>query len=548
VILANGATNSNPKIVTVAQMVAIEQASERNGVSVDTLMENAGLAVAMAGRRLIGGVVADVSVLVLVGPGNNGADGLVAARHLLRWGARVTAYLVRNRPSPDPKMALAAEYQIQVATCADDPELSQLEVLLGRSRLVIDGVLGTGNSRPLEGVVKEVMLRLCHRRNRPAPPKLLALDLPSGLNADTGAVDEACPVVDLTVALGRPKIGLLTFPGAANVGDLEIVDIGIPPDLKEDKQINLELITPGWVAHRLPSRPLDSHKGTFGHALVVAGSRNYAGAAFLASQAAVRVGAGLVTLASPSGVYPIAASKLTEVIHLPLPEDSDGRVTAAGAGLIASLVEEGPRRYNAMLVGCGLGWSEGTTDFMERLLLNPPVLNPPDSEPSTNTPVIIDADGLNNLSKLPDWWSRLNRPTAVTPHPGEMSTLTGIATAELQKDRAASVRHWSSLWGATVALKGAFTAVAEPAGLVRVSPFSNPGLASGGTGDVLSGIIAGLMAQGLSPNDATCCGVFIHGDAAERVRRRIGESGMVASDLLEALPKTLSSLRQLRVG
>lgn len=542
-ILTNGTDRSNPRIVTVAQMVAIEQASQRNGVSVDTLMENAGLAVALASRRLIGGVVADVPVLVLVGPGNNGADGLVAARHLQRWGARVTAYLVRNRPSPDPKMALAAEYQIQVATCADDPELSHLDVLLGWSRLVIDAVLGTGNSRPLEGAVRDVMLRLCHSRNRPTPPKLVALDLPSGLNADSGAVDEACPVVDLTVALGRPKIGLLTFPGAAKVGDLEIADIGIPPELKEDNQIDLELLTPSWVAHRLPSRPLDSHKGTFGHALVVAGSRNYAGAAYLASQAAVRVGTGLVTLASPSGAYSIAASKLTEVIHLPLPEDSEGRVTVAGAGLIVGLLEEGPRRYNAMLVGCGLGWSAETTDFMERLLLNPL-----DSGPSANTPVIIDADGLNNLSKLPEWWGRLDRPAAVTPHPGEMSILTGIATAELQKDRVASVRHWSSLWGVTVALKGAYTAVAEPGGLVRVSPFSNPGLASGGTGDVLSGIIAGLMAQGLSPNDATCCGVFVHGDAAERVRRRIGESGMVASDLLEALPETLATLRQLRVG
>jgi len=543
VILANGTDSANPKIVTVAQMVDIEQASQSNGVSVDILMENAGLAVALAGRRLIGGVIADVPVLVLVGPGNNGTDGLVAARHLRRWGARVTAYVVRNRPSPDPKMALAAEYQIQVVTCADDPGLSQLDVLLSRSRLVIDAVLGTGNSRPLEGAVKDVLLRLCHSLNQSAPPKLLALDLPSGLNADTGAVDESCPGVDLTVALGRPKIGLLTFPGAAKVGDLEIADIGIPPDLEEDKRIDLELLTPGWVARRLPSRPLDSHKGTFGHALVVAGSRNYVGAAFLASQAAVRVGTGLVTLASPTGVYPIAASKLTEVIHLPLPEDSDGRVSAAGAELIASLVDEGPRRDNAMLVGCGLGCSAGTTDFMERLLLTPP-----DSGPSSNTPAIIDADGLNNLSELPEWWSRLDRPTAVTPHPGEMSTLTGIATAELQKDRAASVSHWSLLWGVTVALKGAYTTVAEPGGLVRVSPFSNPGLASGGTGDVLSGIIAGFMAQGLSPNDATCCGVFAHGDAAERVRRRIGESGMVASDLLEALPETLASLRQRRVG
>lgn len=527
--------STNPKIVTVAQMAALEQASERHGVSTDTLMENAGLAVAQTGRRLVGGGIAAVPVLVLVGPGNNGADGLVAARHLQRWGARVTAYMVTNRPSPDPKMDLALGYEIEVVRWADDPDLSRLDRLLSGSRLVIDAVLGTGSSRPLEGTVREVMLRLCQTRSWAAPPKLLALDLPSGLNGDSGAVDPACPVVDVTVALGRPKAGLLTFPGAAHVGELEIADIGLPRDLEEDEQINLELLTPGWVAQRLPSRPLDSHKGTFGHALVVAGSRNYVGAAFLASQAAVRVGAGLVTLATPRSVYTIAASKLTEAIHLPLPEDGDGRVTAAGA----QLIEKNLSLYDAMLAGCGLGFSLGTTEFLEQLLLNQTLRDQP-----VSLPVIIDADGLNNLSQLGEWWRRLERPASVTPHPGEMATLSGMATTELQQDRAGSARHWASYWGVTLALKGAHTVVAEPGGIVRVSPFSNPGLASGGTGDVLSGIIVGLMAQGLSPNDATCCGVFLHGYVGESVRRRLGDSGMVASDLLEELPGSLTRLRQ----
>lgn len=525
----------NPKIVTVAQMVAIEQACPGRGVSIDTLMENAGLAVARAGRRLAGGGIAAVPVLVLVGPGNNGADGLVAARHLQRWGARVTAYLATSRPSPDPKKDLALDYGIEVVRCADDPDLSWLDRLLRRSRLVIDAVLGTGNSRPLEGAVREVMLRLRNSRRGAAPYKLLALDLPSGLDADSGIVDPACPIVDLTVALGRPKAGLLAFPGAAHVGELEIADIGIPPDLEEDRRINVELLTPRWVGRRLPSRPPDSHKGTFGHALVIAGSRNYVGAAFLASQAAVRVGAGLVTLATPGSVYTVAATKLTEVIHLPLPEDVDGRAAAAGV----QLIEENLGRYNAMLVGCGLGWSPGTADFMEELLLSGPQ---PGQSPGV--PVIIDADGLNNLSQVKEWWGRLGRPASVTPHPGEMATLTGAATDELQQDRAGSARRWASIWNVTVALKGAYTAVAGPEGTVRVSPFSNPGLASGGTGDVLSGIIVGLMAQGLSPNDATCCGVFLHGYTGEIVRRQLGDSGMAASDLLEALPESLTRLRR----
>lgn len=530
---------TNPKIVTVAQMVAIEQASERHGVSTDTLMESAGLAVARTGRRMVGGSVAAVPVLVLVGPGNNGADGLVAARHLQRWGARVTAYLVSGRPSTDPKMDLALAYGIGVVLCADDPDLSRLDTLLSRSSLVIDAVLGTGSSRPLEGKMREVMLRLCRSRTWAAPPKLLALDLPSGLNGDSGAVDPACPRADMTLALGRPKAGLLSFPGAACVGELEIADIGLPQGLEEDDRIILELLTPGWVGQRLPSRPLDSHKGTFGHALVVAGSRNYVGAAFLASQAAVRVGAGLVTLATPTNVYTIAASKLTEVIHLPLPEDDAGGVSPAGARLI----RENLGRYSATLVGCGLGWSPGVTDFLEQLLLSPP----PPGRPS-GAPVIIDADGLNNLSQTGEWWSRLERPGVVTPHPGEMSTLTGMATAEVQKDRVETARRWASRWGVTVALKGAHTVVADPAGMVRVSPFSNPGLASGGTGDVLSGVIVGLMAQGLSANDATYCGVFLHGYAGESVRQRLGDSGMVASDLLEMLPASLTWLRQSAVG
>ena len=308
------------KVVTAAQMAALEQASQRAGVTTDTLMENAGLAVAETTRRLLGGI-AGARVLILVGPGNNGADGLVTARHLRRWGAKVVAYVVAGRPSLDPKMDLARAYDVQVISSDDDPGMDKLGQLLDRSRVIIDAVLGTGRARPLEGVGKEAMLRL---KNCRARSLIIALDLPTGLNADSGEVDPACPKVDVTVTLGRPKAGLLEFPGAAWVGRLEVADIGLPSGLEEEEELTLELLSPGWVGQRLPSRPLDSHKGSFGHALVVAGSRNYVGAAYLSSLAATRVGAGLVTLATPCSVYKIAAAKLTEVIHLPLPEDEEG--------------------------------------------------------------------------------------------------------------------------------------------------------------------------------------------------------------------------------
>ena len=519
------------KVVTAAQMAALEQASQHHGVTTDTLMENAGLAVAVTTRRLLGGI-AGATVLVLVGPGNNGADGLVTARHLRRWGANVAAYLVAGRPPIDPKMDLARTYDVEVISAEDDPGMEGLERLLGRSRVVIDAVLGTGRARPLEGVVKEAMLRLKNRRDGRELPMIIALDLPTGLNADSGEVDPSCPGADVTVALGRPKAGLLAFPGAASVGRLEVADIGLPSDLEEE-EIDLELLTQKWVGQRLPFRPLDSHKGSFGHVLVVAGSRNYVGAAYLSSLAATRVGAGLVTLATPCSVYKIAASKLTEVIHLPLPEDEEGRVRPEAAGLILSSLD----RFNAMLVGCGLGWSKGTVEFSERLLLK-------DGPTLPTLPTLIDADGLNNLSQLPEWWRRLGRPAAVTPHPGEMATLAGSSTAEVQQDRIETARRWAAHWSVDVTLKGAHSVIAQPSGLVRISPFANPGMSSGGTGDVLSGIIAGLMAQGLSPGDASCCGVYLHGMAAETVREKLGEAGPVASDLIGELPVVIRRLHR----
>ena len=517
------------KIVTAEQMAGLERESERTGVSTDTLMENAGLAVAQSSRRLMGGA-AGKRVLVLVGPGNNGADGLVSARHLARWGAEVTAYLVTGRPGSDPKMDLALEYGVTVTAVDQTLGWSGLDRMITRSHLVIDAILGTGRSRPLSGAIKDVVSRLSACGNNTHRPPVLAMDLPTGLNADTGEVDPACPHCDVTVSLGFPKVGLVTFPGAERVGRLEVADIGLPAGLDGEQQINLELLTAEWVRDNLPARPLNSHKGTFGHALVVAGSRHYVGAAFLAAQASVRVGAGLTTLASPHGVYSIAAGKLAEVIHLPLPEDGEGRIHPDAAALI----QGSSSRYSAMLVGCGLGWSDGTRDFLERLLT---------ADLGPSMPIVVDADGLNNLSQIPNWWRHLRGPAVVTPHPGEMATLTETSLVEVQQDRIAAARQWASCWNTTVALKGAGTVIAEPGGRVRISSFANPGLASGGTGDVLTGIIAGFMAQGLSPAQAAGCGVYIHGRAAEAVRERKGDAGTIASDLIEYLPETIKATR-----
>ena len=515
------------KIVSVEQMRRLEESSETHGVSTGALMETAGLAVAREARKVLTHV-AGSRVLVLVGPGNNGGDGLVAARHLRRWGADVTAWLIIGRRQGDPKLHLALERGVHIASASDDAGLESLDRELGRCSLVIDAVLGTGRARPLEGAVRDAMLRLKAAREPRSEMTVMALDLPTGMDADTGQVDPACPQADITLSFGYPKTGHFQFPGAANVGRLVVLDIGIPGHLAED--INLELLTPEWVGARMPARPVSAHKGIFGHALLLAGSRSYPGAAYLASQAAARVGPGLVTLASPQGIYPPLSSKLTEVIHLPLPED-DGRFHPDGA----EQVREKLHQYTALAVGCGFGQSEGLVGFLRKLLLQ---------EPQPAMPVVIDADGLNALSQIEGWWQELRCRVVVTPHPGEMSTLTGVPTAELQSDRTGAALEWAARWGVVVVLKGAYTVVATPEGMCRVGPFANPGLASGGTGDVLTGVVAGLLAQGLSPEDASSCGVFLHGAAGEAVRREMGDAGTLASDLLPALPTVMKQVRE----
>ena len=518
------------KVVTVAQMQALEDASERVGISKDTLMENAGLACAQQIRQGMGGT-AGRKALLLIGPGNNGADGLVIARHLRRWGAEVYCYVVRGRPDHDPKMADALSYDVAVLDAADDADLSKLGELLASCQVVVDAILGAGRYRPLEGVMRDVAALVNRNRRHRADLRVVAVDLPTGVNPDTGSADESTLVADVTLALCYPKLGIATFPGAAYAGRIVVLGIGLPTGALDGIDLSVEWMSDSAAADLLPARPLDSHKGTYGHLLIVAGSRNFVGASVLAAMSAHRVGAGLVTLATPESVYPIAASKLTETIHLPLPEDSDGRIDATAA----ELIRERLGGYSALAVGCGLGLSPGTTAFMERLLLANADLPVP--------PVVIDADGLNNLARSDAWPARLRGPTVLTPHPGEMATLTGQSTIEVQADRLGIAGSSADKWGQTVLLKGAHSIVASPTGTQCILPFANPALAAGGTGDVLTGIIGGLMAQGLTPYDATALGGYLHGTAGEVARNSMGRAGVVASDLLLHIPMIIERLR-----
>ena len=504
-------------------MRAIEARCEQAGVFTDVLMENAGVAVARAAARYVGPLTG-VPIMVLVGPGNNGGDGLVTARHLQRWGARVTAYLCGGRPRHDSKLDSAMRAGVDVVAASDDPPLSRLPRLLASAHLVIDAILGTGRSRPIEGALKVILRRLSSAREGTPRPRLLAMDLPTGLDCDTSAVDPACVPADLTVALGYPKRGHLGFPGADYTGRLEVVDIGIPPDL--DTDVKLEVMTGGWARSALPGRPADSHKGAFGRAMVVAGSRSFLGAAYLAATAATRVGAGLVTIAIPESLVPSVAAKAIEPTFIPLPESAPG-TPAPGA---AELVLDSLDGYSALLVGCGLGQAAETRSLVRRILLSGADL----------PPTVVDADGLNTLALESGWHDRWPDQAVLTPHPGEMTRLTG---RPVNTNRIETSLEAAAMWNKIVVLKGAHTIVAHPDGAAMLSPFANPGLATAGTGDALAGAILGLISQGTENRVAASLGVFLHGAAGEVVRRRLGDTGMIASDLLPELPRTINDLR-----
>lgn len=513
------------KLVTVEQMMELER---RAGVPVPQLMENAGLAVAQEAWMLLGDVV-ERRIVVLAGPGNNGGDGLVAARHLHDWGATTAVYLLSPRPEDDANYRQLLERQVPVQVAEEDADSKALEALLGEAELVVDALLGTGRARPIEGALAEVMGRLAEARRRRPAPRLLAVDLPTGLDADSGAVDPLCLPADLTVVLGHSKVGLHSLPGAEYVGRLQVVEIGLPKELGQE--LPYELMEGRWAGAALPSRPADANKGTFGRALVVAGSVHYVGAAALATAAAGRAGAGLVTLACARSIYPILAAKLSEATFLPLP-DVEGQLSAEAVPPLRQALKDG---YDALLVGCGLGQSGYVRAFVRTLL--------PALRGDGLRGVVIDADGLNALAGS-EWWRQTAVPLVVTPHPGEMARLTGQSIEEIQAQRLATAVRFAQSWGCVVVLKGAHTVVAAPDGRARLSPFANPTLATAGTGDVLAGAIASLLAQGLAPFEAASLAVFLHGRAGERLGRELGAAGALAGDLLPLLPLVMQELRE----
>ena len=551
------------KVVTVQQMRALEAAAGAAGISYSEMMERAGQAVAQAVREL--GPVEGARLLVLVGPGNNGGDGLVAARALHDSGASVTCYIWRRDTTNDHNYQLVTERSIEVIRQQEDAGLARFRDLVANSKVIVDALLGTGASGPPRGDLGELLLALQESLSLlgPTPPDLrcldwpqtlqrrrplvVAVDVPSGLNADTGEADPLTPRADLTVTFGFPKVGLFRFPGAALVGALRVAAIGIPPALAAD--VLLEVAGPAMVRPLLPDRPPDANKGTFGKVMVVGGSINYTGAPYMAAMGAARVGAGLVTLAVPQPIYPILAAKATETTFLLLPSDM-GALTPAAVKVLG----EAFAGYKALLLGPGLGREKSTVDFVSQLLGLRPAgrrvqlgfvarETVEEARPYELPAAVVDADGLNALADVPEWWKQTSGRLVLTPHPGELARLRTTDAKAIQADRLAAASEAASAWNQVVVLKGAYTVVAAPDGRATLLPFANPALASAGTGDVLAGAIAGFLAQGLAPEPAAIVGAYVHGLAGELARKAMGEAGALAGDLLPLVPVAIRQLR-----
>jgi NAD(P)H-hydrate epimerase len=502
-------------------MKAIEKAADARGLSYAQMMEN-------AGHSLANSVVAhshnrEHSAIGLVGPGNNGGDTLVALAMLAAASWKTAAYFVGERPGDIYRGRFQAAGG-EILQASDDASQQGLTSLIKTPRVLLDGLLGTGIQLPLrEPFTRALQAAKEAVFGRGGETFVVAVDCPSGMDCDSGEVAAQTLKANLTVSMAAVKRGMLTLPAFEYLGELEVGDIGLPIDLPEWAAIKRFVIDEAIVRAALPARPLDANKGTFGTALIVAGSLRFPGAALLASKAAYRSGAGLVTVAVPKTIQAELAGHLPEATWLPLPAEA-GTIAPAAAKVVKGALE----RVTAMLIGPGFGRHANTGEFL-RLLLKGDL-----------PPLVIDADGLKLLASLKDWPKCLPKESVLTPHPGEMAILSGMKIEKIQAARIETAEKYAKAWKQIVVLKGAFTVVAAPDGRSAVMPLATPALARAGTGDVLAGIITGLRAQGMPAFEAACAGVWLHGQAGLRAAAKLGgTAGVLAGDLIDELPRLI---------
>jgi NAD(P)H-hydrate epimerase len=501
-------------LATAAQMRAMDRETiDELGLPAALLMEHAGRAVADAVAARAG---AGARVAVVCGPGNNGGDGFVCARWLRERGLDARVHLVRGRPR---ERAGEAALHLGVYERLGGPVVDGFDAAAAAAAdVIVDAVLGTGLASPVVGPLADVLAVMDN-----AAATCIAVDVPSGLDADTGAVLGAAVHADVTVALGCAKLGLASWPGCERAGELIVADIGVPSRLAAKHGVRAFLVERADAEALVPRRGLGDHKGTHGHVVVAAGSAGKVGAALLATGGALRAGAGLVTLATPPAAAPHVLGRIPEAMHAVFdPEAPD------------LTVFEGKR---ALVWGPGMPTGAAAGATVRRLAASLPL------------PAVLDADALNHLAEKPEVLVDAPAPRVLTPHPGEAARLLGTGSDVVQADRVAAARKLAAATRAVVVLKGARSVVAAPDGRVTLNPTGNPGLGTGGTGDVLAGVIGALLAQGLPALEAARLGVYVHGLAGDLAAAARGTIGLVAGDLLAELPRALDNLsRAARQG
>jgi len=531
------------KLIDVTTMKELEAAADAGGYSFEKMMIQAGTSLArLVHERYQAGTT--LRALGLVGGGNNGGDTLVALTELKKAGWNVCAVLVQKEFRSQP----LAQKLVECGGCVTD--VDSLEKELKETDLILDGLIGTGFKPPLKeqfvGILNVVQKNLSGRT-------VVAVDCPSGVDCTTGESSSNVLKADITVCMEAVKEGLLKFPAVEYCGELVTVDLGIPARLlgkfdSRDRVIDREL-----VRACLPPREPDTHKGSFGRLLVCGGSVNYPGAAMLAARSAYRSGAGLVECALPERIYETAAANNPENIYTLL-EDEDGVISENAAGTLLKRLTNA----STLLLGPGFGLEETSARFIQRVLFSPSAKNkssaigflPMGESPQTasegvNIPLLIDADGLRLLAKVENWPSKLKTEVVLTPHPGEMSALTGLPVSEIQSDRVGVAKEYARKWKVTLVLKGALTVVAAPDGKAAVLPFASSVLAKAGTGDVLAGLIAGLLTQGVPARDAAVAGVWLHSQAARLVEKdHANPRSLLAGELVTAIPRAFASLEK----
>jgi NAD(P)H-hydrate epimerase len=541
------------KLVSVSEMRGIEKEADSRGLTYSQMMENAGAGLAQAIIDMDFEGDEPPGVVGLVGPGNNGGDTLVALSHLVAKGWRARAYLVNRPMDKDPLIERLRVAGGEISAANMDERLEMLSAFIGSATVIMDGLLGTGFKIPLKKEISEVMQAVKTTiAELDWPPYVVAVDCPSGVDCDSGAAEAETIPASVTVTMAAVKQGLIKFPAFELVGDLQVVDIGLSDEIVPWTAIKAEVADINLVEEILPGRPDNSHKGTFGTALIAAGSVNYTGAALLAGKAAYRVGAGLVTMAVPSPLHLALAGQFPEATWILLPHEM-GVISAEAADVLFKTLDRG----TGFLIGPGLGKEDTTKNFLENVIRGKLdrrkvsgrigfVHEDKKSETGNDAslpPMVVDADGLRLLKKIEGWEKLLPVRSILTPHPGEMADLTGKSVEEIQEDRINTARVYSKTWGHIIVLKGAFTVIAEPGGRATVIPVATSSLAKAGTGDVLAGIIVGLLAQGVDSYKAAVAGSWIHAQAGLNAMDRIGNpASVVAGDVVDSIGEVLLGL------